>query len=240
MEQLLQGRQIIVNFDEQIVFNQLDNDESAVWSLLLASGYLKVDELEYRGITLDPWYHLSITNLETTSMFSNMFRGWFRNSSAYYNEFIKALLHDDVKSMNIYMNEVALSTFSSFDTGKHPSGKTQPERFYHGFVLGLLVELRDSYIIHSNGESGYGRYDIMMVPNDKNAKAYVIEFKVHDPQEEKSLEDTAAAALKQITGKKYDVQLLNMGISKDNISHFGFAFEGKRVLIEKERLINIE
>lgn len=234
MELLMQGQTIIVNFDEQIVFDQLDYDENAIWSLLVASGYLKVNEVEYRGVTLDPWYHLSITNLETTGMFSNMFRGWFRNSSAYYNEFIKALLQDDLDGMNEYMNEVALHTFSSFDVGKHPSGKTEPERFYHGFVLGLLVELRDSYMIRSNRESGYGRYDVILIPKDRTAKAYVIEFKVQDSRLEKSLKDTVVSALQQIRQKQYDAELQDMGIAEKRIQHYGFAFKGKTVLIDTD------
>ena len=143
MEDLLKGKTITVNFDEQIVYNQLDDNEEAIWSLLLASGYLKVQNIDYCGITLEPWYTLDITNIETLSMFMTMFRGWFKNKDANYNDFVKALLKGSLKEMNIYMNDVALATFSSFDTGKKPSEKSQPERFYHGFVLGLLVELRD-------------------------------------------------------------------------------------------------
>ena len=145
MEDLISGKEIVVNFDEQIVFGQLDTDESAIWSLLMASGYLKPDTVEYRGELMEPWYHLSITNLETRSMFSAMFKGWFKMSASNYNAFVGALLKGSLREMNLYMNDVALSTFSNFDTGKHPSERTQPERFYHGFVLGLLVELRDIY-----------------------------------------------------------------------------------------------
>ncbi len=158
MEELLRGDSIVVNFDEQIVFAQLDMDESAVWSLLVAGGYLKVDEVEYRGEILEPWYHVSITNVETKSMFYNMFRGWFKESSANYSQFVKAILNGSVKEMNIFMNDVAMSTFSCFDTGTHPSERSQPEKFYHGFVLGLISELRDTYEIKSNRESGYGRF----------------------------------------------------------------------------------
>ena len=182
-------------------------------------------------MTLEPWYHLAITNLETISMFSNMFKGWFATASANYNEFIKAMLGGNVKAMNLYMNDIALATFSSFDVGKHFSQRSQPERFYHGFVLGLLVEVRDLYEIRSNRESGYGRYDVMLIPRQKNQLAFVLEFKVYDAQEELKLEDTVQSALVQIEEKDYDTELIERGISKSKIRHYGFAFEGKRVLI---------
>ena len=230
LEELLNGKQIIVNFDEQIIFGQLEQDENAVWSLLVASGYLKVEEIEYRGMTLEPWYHLAVTNLETISMFSNMFKGWFATASANYNEFIKAMLVGNVKAMNLYMNDIALATFSSFDVGKHFSQRSQPERFYHGFVLGLLVEVRDLYEIRSNRESGYGRYDVMLIPKTKENDGIILEFKVKE-SEEKTLEETVQTALAQIESKKYDAELLELGVSKEHIRHYGFAFEGKKVLI---------
>lgn len=235
MEELLNHHQIVVNFDEQIVFDQLDRNENAIWSLLLASGYLKVEQIDYRGITMEPWYHLSITNLETVSMFSNMFKGWFSISLSNYNGFVRALLSGNVREMNLYMNDVALATFSSFDVGTHPSGKTQPERFYHGFVLGLLVELRERYQVKSNRESGYGRYDVMMIPKQKSEPAFVLEFKVYDPDTEKSLPDTVEAALQQIQEKQYDTELRELGIQNEQIRHYGFAFEGKKVLIGAEK-----
>ena len=233
MEDLISGREIVVNFDEQIVFNQLDTDESAIWSLLVASGYLKPDNVEYRGELLEPWYHLSITNLETRSMFSNMFKGWFRGSASNYNAFVSALLKGSVREMNVYMNEVALSTFSSFDAGTQPSERSQPERFYHGFVLGLLVELRDIYEVKSNRESGFGRYDVMLIPkkDDRKYNAIILEFKVFDSYDESTIEDTVKSALKQIEEKSYDAELMARGIEKDRIRHYGFAFEWKRLLI---------
>ena len=234
MEDLLRGQAITVNFDEQIVYNQLDDNEEAIWSLLLASGYLKVQNIDYRGITLEPWYTLDITNIETLSMFMTMFRGWFKNKDANYNDFVKALLRGSLKEMNIYMNDVVLATFSSFDTGKKPSEKSQPERFYHGFVLGLLVELRDRYQIRSNRESGYGRYDVMLIPVTEVDDAIVIEFKVHEPDEEETLKDTVRGALEQIAEKNYDAGLLAQGIPADRIRHYGFAFEGKKVLIGQD------
>ena len=231
MEILLQEKEILVTFDEQIVFEQLQQDKNAIWSLLLASGYVKVLEVEQRGILLEPWYHLKITNLETLGMFTGMFKGWFSASDCNYNAFVQALLQGNLKEMNVYMNDVALVTFSSFDTGRHPSGKTQPERFYHGFVLGLLAELRDRYVLKSNRESGYGRYDVMLIPRDFAEQAYVLEFKVHDPEEEESLQETVQAALMQIQEKQYDAELSELHIKSNQIHHYGFAFDGKKVLI---------
>ncbi len=234
MEELISGKNIVVNFDEQIVFEQLDTDENALWGLLLASGYLKAENVEYRGRLLEPWYELSITNLETYSMFDSMFKGWFNNVSSDYNAFVKALLSGNVEEMNLYMNDVALATFSSFDTGKQLSQRTQPERFYHGFVLGLLVELRDTYEVLSNHESGYGRYDIMLIPHDNSGYAVIMEFKVKDSRKEKELTDTVRAALTQINEKRYDSQLIERGFETASIRHYGFAFEGKHVLIGAE------
>ena len=231
MEELLQGNEIVVTFDEQLVFHQLDQNENTIWSLLMAAGYLKPEDLEYRGLLLQPWYHLKITNLETTAMFSEMFTGWFQGNHSSYNDFIRALLQGSIKQMNLYMNDVALDTFSTFDTGSRPSARTQPERFYHGFVLGLLVDLREEYLLKSNRESGFGRYDVMLIPKDRTRPAIVMEFKVFDGDEEQDLKDTVQAALKQIEEKQYDTELLALGIPKDHIRHYGFAFEGKKVLI---------
>lgn len=234
MEGLLNNNEIIVSFDEQIIFSQLDTDENAIWSLLMASGYLRVNSIEYRGLLRKPWYHLAITNLETLSMFSNMFSSWFAVGDAHYNKFVEALLNGNLREMNVYMNDIALSTFSSFDTGTHPSGRSQPERFYHGFVLGLISDLRDIYEIKSNRESGYGRYDVMLIPidaNDSRHDAIVLEFKVYDSDEENSLADTAKSALRQIEAMNYDTELTDRGIPANRIRHYGFAFEGKKVFI---------
>lgn len=165
-------------------------------------------------------------------MFMMMFRGWFDVSNSVYNRFVNALLGGNVREMNAYMNEVALATFSNFDSGTHPSSKSQPERFYHGFMLGLLVELRDRYQVKSNRESGYGRYDVMLIPRNVAENAMILEFKVFDVEEEYSLQDTVKSALRQIEEKQYDTELLEAGISKNRIHHYGFAFEGKKVLID--------
>lgn len=234
METLLDGGNITVNIDEQIVFNQLEENEDAVWSLLLAGGYLKVDDVKYEGITREPWYTLSITNLETISMFANMFKGWFGRSLSNYNAFVKALICDDVEAMNYYMQRVCMATFSYFDVGSEQGADSEPERFYHGFVLGLMADQADIYEIRSNRESGFGRYDVMLIPRDrKNTElpSIIMEFKVYNSKKESSLEETVQAALKQIEDKKYDEELLECGIPKERIRHYGFAFKGKEVLI---------
>ena len=233
-EVLLRGESIYSPIDEQIVYNQLDRNESGIWSLLLASGYLKVLSYEsYQEIPegMQPKYELSLTNLEVKLMFQNMIRGWFNNSEADYNDFIAALLAGDKKSMNAYMNRVALNTFSYFDTGKRPSGE-EPERFYHGFVLGLIVDLQNRYVITSNRESGFGRYDVMLEPRyPEKDDAIILEFKIQDTEEEKTLQDTVQKALAQIERKQYAARLGDLGIPKERIRSYGFAFCGKKVLI---------
>ncbi len=235
-EKLLQGESIRTEIDEQIVYNQLDQDEQAIWSLLLASGYLKVKRIETRVLDfggLVQIYELCLTNLEVKLMFRNMIRKWFGRVVSVYNDFIKALLLDDVKAMNVYMNKVALATFSYFDTGKNPSGQ-EPERFYHGFVLGLLIDLADRYTLTSNRESGFGRYDVMLDPKEPQKEdGILIEFKVQDPDEESELMDTVRAAVRQIEQKNYEAVLTEKGIAKDRIRKYGFAFSGKTVLIGK-------
>ena len=235
MEELLNEREIVLNFDEQIVFDQLETKENAIWSLLLASGYLKAEEVEYRGITLKPWYQLRITNLETVSMFDDMFRGWFEASEAGYSSFVKALMQGDLEAMNYYMNKVSLATFSHFDVGGETNESLEPERFYHGFVLGLMAERAECYQIRSNRESGFGRYDVMMIPkNREKDPAIIIEFKVCSRVKKETLEDAVQEALKQIVDKKYDAELVALGVPQERIRHYGFAFAGKNVLIGAE------
>ena len=233
-EQLLNGESIRCPVDEQIVYDQLDDNEAAIWSLLLASGYLKVlsyDRLELLEAYEDQMYELTLTNYEVKRMFHGMVKGWFMNVRSAYNDFVKALLNGKLKEMNVYMNRVALRTFSYFDTGKKPSFD-EPERFYHGFVLGLLVELANRYVVTSNRESGFGRYDVILEPrNPKEDDAIILEFKVFDETEEKTLEDTTKKALEQIEEKQYEASLLEKGIAKERIRKYGFAFEGKTVLI---------
>ncbi len=231
VEDLLAGKSLEIVLDEQIIFDQLESMPGAVFSLLMASGYLKPLSRQFLMDSGESKYQLKITNYETLLMFRRMISGWFPADLTSYGNFKKALLQGDLKYMNRFMNDVAKVMFSTFDAGNKPSEAAEPERFYHGFVLGLIVDLTGKYHVRSNRESGFGRYDVIMEPKDVSDDAIVMEFKVHDEYDEGSLEDTVANALRQIEERAYDTELLARDIPKERIRHYGFAFKGKQVLI---------
>lgn len=265
MEDLLQGKHFCTSMDEQIIFDQLNHSESAVWSLLLAGGYLKIvktgvwnRESCESGIE-DISYELALTNQEIVFLFKKLIRGWFDPTDAAYNGFIKAMLADNVKEMNAYMNKAVPLLLGCFDTGNRPSAKTEPERlhsvkattkglkepnpsvcFYHGLVLGIIVDLAKKYIITSNRESGLGRYDVMLEPRSLADDGIIFEFKVFDGDGENGLMDTVHAAIRQILNKKYAAVLEDKIVDKSRIRIYGFAFRGKEVLIDGGYLAKYE
>ena len=233
MEILLNGGCIEATIDEQVPFHQLPQDRNAVWSLLLATGYLKAEEVRWEQVNGAPVYRMSLTNHEVSLMFTGMIRDWFGKDNS-FNDFVVSMLRGDVRGMNHYMNRVALQTFSYFDAGNGPSAHSEPERFYHGFVLGLLVDRAVDYLVKSNRESGYGRYDVVMEPKNTADVAVTIEFKVMDSDDnEAELADTAENALRQIEEKQYAADLLARGIPEERILKYGFAFAGERCWILK-------
>ena len=229
LETLLKGDKIHKVINENVTFDELDSSSEMVWPLFLCTGYLKAENVVYN---LDMECDLSITNTETLLMFRSMIKKWFSRSQSSYNDFCKYLIQSDVESMEDYMNDVALDMVSFFDVGKL-SPKSEPERFYHGLVLGLMVSLKDKYSISSNRESGRGRYDIMLKPLNNDLPAIIIEFKVYNERKEKSLEETAANALRQIEDKQYEKELLSIGIEQSRIRKYGFAFRGKEVIVRE-------
>ena len=236
-EILMNGGEIKVPIDEQIIYNQLDTNADAVWSLLLATGYVKPTAVtslrEASRERKKREYTLKLTNLEVLTMFQTLFQNWFAQTACGLSSFTKALLQGDTRGMRRYLNEIMLNSMSYFDDGKQPSYRV-PENFYHGLVLGLLAENMREYEVTSNRESGFGRYDVMLVPRMEGLPAAILEFKVFDQEdEENTLEDTSRNALKQIEEKQYEASLLCRGIPKEKILKYGFAFRDKECLIQK-------
>lgn len=226
-ETLLQGGSIHKTINENVTFSELEKDREMIWPLLLCAGYLKADNISFDMYTE---CDLSITNKETRVTFYQLVQRWFDSSSVEYNDFCKYLLAGDVELMEEFINYISVEMFSFFDVGRRPSEKA-PERFYHGFVLGLIAALKDKYAITSNRESGRGRYDIMLLPLSDEYDGIIIEFKVMDEKREDSLEDTAKNALLQIEEKNYAQELISKGIGAERIRKYGFAFCGKEVKI---------
>ena len=200
---------------------------------------------DFETIIINDYFYQTNIKIGQICLKIFMVSDWFGEVENNYNDFIEALLTGDLDAMNEYMESVTLQIFSSFDTGRR-AGKSEPERFYHGFVLGLMVDMSDRYIVKSNRESGLGRYDIMIYPKEsgkgETAKgdaakgdAIVIEFKVKSKKKESDLEQTVEAALRQIDEKRYDEELKALGFKEDNIRKYGFAFEGKNVLIGEKQ-----
>lgn len=235
LEDLLSGRTIRVHVEEAVTFEEMTQREESLWGLLLASGYLKVLGIWQEEEYLLPLMELAVTNHETSLLLHAEIRRWFSGSSRRCcDQFIQSMLQGDAEQMTEELAQITNNTFSYFDVGETAnqtsSEKENAENFYHGFVLGLLVTLKQDFYLTSNRESGRGRYDCMLEPKDHKFPAVILEFKVRQRKKEKSLEEGCQAALRQIQDKEYEQVLLSRGIAEDHILKYGICFDGKEVL----------
>ena len=231
-EELMRGGEVKKLIDEQVVFSELRTRPDAAWALLLAAGYITSPGPV--PINLEETSRpLRLTNHEVELTFDRMVRGWFAEDEDGMHDFARALLAGDARTATRCLAEVTLACMSSFDGANRPAA-SQPERFYHGLVLGMLASLRGRWSVESNRESGFGRYDVALVPTDGAAgtdPAVVMEFKVFDDWDEETLADTVARAHAQIDEKAYVAGLVERGIDESRIRTYGIAFRGKEVLV---------
>ena len=224
IERILRDETIEVPINLETVIVGIENNEDNIWGLMLGTGYLKVEETVdlARGI-----YKVKLPNREIKELFRGIVEGWFRNKviGNDLNSILKDLITLNIKEFEKKFRVLVKEMFSYMDVGENTA-----ENFYHAFVLGMLVGLKDTYYVNSNRESGYGRYDIMLEPKDKNGNSFIMEFKVLDDMEEKTIEDTIKNAKKQIEEKGYEENLKERGFK--NITKMVYAFKGKEVKLE--------
>ena len=222
IERLLKDEPIEVTVDQETVMIGIENNEDNIWGLLVGTGYLKVVEIKERKKC-----KVQIPNYEIKELFENIIDDWFKDKviGNDLNSILKDLVTLNLEQFEEKFERLVLEMFSFMDIGENTA-----ENFYHAFVLGMLVGLKDSYYVNSNRESGLGRYDIMLEPKDKNQKSFIMEFKVHKPERENTIEETIQNAKKQIEEKKYEQNLQERGFT--SITKMVFAFKGKEVKME--------
>jgi len=225
IETLLAGGTITTPLNENIVLRDLESSEENIWSLLVFSGYLKpVKMIPQR---LRPLYELAIPNLEVHSFYEETLFNWLQNrlGSQRLHKLLQALTKTDFKTFSELLKEMVLAVLSFHDTAGE-----EPERVYHAFVLGLLTHLMDRYLIRSKRESGYGRYDVLMIPHQKTEPGFIFEFKKVNKSKEKSGNEALKSALKQIQDQHYAVELRSQGVK--TIWGIGVVVKGKKVWVE--------
>lgn len=168
-----------------------------------------------------------MTNKEIELLFEDIIDDWFRDKviGNDLNSILKDLVNLNLEEFEEKFRILVKQMFSYMDVGVNTA-----ENFFHAFVLGMLVGLKDTYYVNSNRESGMGRYDIMLEPQDKNANSFIMEFKVYKEEKENTIEDTIVNAKKQIEEREYEENLKEKGFN--NITKMVFAFRGKEVKIE--------
>ena len=207
------------------VMKDIEKDSDAIWSLLFFSGYLKIIEQRMEGEEII-YADLKIPNQEVRIVYRTFVRSWLSETieRTELDYMLKAMLEGDTKQFSSILQKYVISSFSYFDVKGD-----NPEIVYHAFVLGLIATLQGSYSIKSNKESGYGRYDIMLIPLDRTKKGIIMEFKKVNTSKQETLEKAVKAALNQIEEKQYETELRSMGIT--DIVKYGIAFEGKKVKV---------
>ena len=219
MERLLKGEAIEVPIDLETIIDGIEENENNIWGLMLGTGYLKVDEVVNLAEGI---YKVKLPNYEIKLLFQSIVRSWFNDKviGNDLNSILKDLVELNLSEFEIKFRKLVEEMFSYMDVGENTA-----ENFYHAFVLGMLVGLKDSYYVNSNRESGMGRYDIMLEPQDKSKNSFIIEFKVADDMEENTIEDVIESAKKQIEERDYESNLRERGFN--NITKMVFAFKGK-------------
>ena len=224
IEQLLRDEEIEVPINLETVIVGIEQNEENIWGLLLGTGYLKVTGVVDLAMGV---YKVKIPNYEIKFLFQNIIRDWFNDKviGNNLNTILKDLVTLKLDEFEQKFKVLVRQMFSFMDVGENTA-----ENFYHAFVLGMLVGLKDSYYVNSNRESGYGRYDIMLEPKDKNGNSFIMEFKVYREEKEKDINDTIESAKKQIEERKYEENLQEKGFT--NITKMVFAFRGKEVKMQ--------
>ncbi|MEZ4302063.1 MAG: AAA family ATPase [Polyangiaceae bacterium] len=223
---LLHGDPIEVPIDDNIVLRDIDKRPDALWSFLLFSGYLKLVDAR-RDENGDLTGRLAIPNIEVRSVYRWMFRHWLEQAAkgrGMVDDLVDALLHGDAAKVQKLFERLLLTAMSYQD----PAGR-EPEKLYHGFVLGLLVHLEHDYEVRSNRESGYGRADVLMRPKTEGRPGVVMELKVKDSDE--SAEEVLLDAARQIRDRKYAAELESAGAAP--VFEYAMVFDGKKAWVKR-------
>ena len=224
LKQLIERKELVKSLDKGFSFEDLKVSPGYIWSLMIASGYLRV----VRKLNDDPFstdYVVDIPNLEILSFFEKDFIRRFMKDPDYFRELINSLVKGDMYRFEERLKYIFMTSPSHFDF-------KQEEANYHLFILGMLIQLKREYKVKSNLEAGYGRTDVLVLPYDKNKLGFVFEFKVSKNIEE--LEAKAEEALKQIDEKNYEVIMQD-----EKINHYfkiGMSFYKKELAIKYQEI----
>lgn len=225
IEQLVRGEEIEKAIEENIILKEITVREELLWSFLLMGGYLKQTAKQRHELTGKMYYKLSIPNLEVKSVYVQIIDHYFATKieKSKLEIMLKALVEGEIDVFEEIFSEFVVTSMSFIDPGN------DPEKVYHAFVMGLLLWLSPDFEVKSNRESGYGRYDIMIIPRDVSKLGFVVEFK--KVRKKETVETALESALNQINERKYETELIQRGIK--NIKKLAIAFHGKEVTVKE-------